>query len=445
MQRRRSDMLALLLCCIGVCATGSPSALADASMAMGCGYSVKTDAGEAITESIQMMNRQLGGQVPKLVTVATTGQRYDESQVFSALKSQVDAETRIWGLNSDSVGVAVPEGIKPGITLTGFCSSSMTVGVGSAAFDWQHPTCYREAGKTAIAKALADAGKDASDPPKIVFFAGLHLLTMTEAMRGVEDVIGDVPMWGGNTGAESGPQIMADGWCFDNEGAHTNTLVVAAIWTDTKVGVAYGYGYSDRPECKAVATKADFETRLLYELDGRPAADVYNEWVGGAITSIIEAGGGNVPVSIAGKYLLKKPLGSGEDDYVLVGPLSVEPDKSLFVANEGVPSGAQLSLSEFATEDTVVHKPALTALLARARARVAKDDIAGALLVICYAQHYTAQQHNYDVAPAFSYLSKNLGGAPFTGVFLGGEIGHSPKGGNRMMAFSTVVVVFGKS
>ena len=414
-------------------------------MAMGCGYSVKPDADEAISEAVQMMSRQLGGQVPKLITVFTTGQKYDESQVFSALKSQLDPETRVWGLNSDSVGIAVPEGIKPGIALTGFCSTGMTVGVGSAPFDWQDPTCYREAGKTAIAKALADSGKDASDPPKIVFFAGLHLLTMTEAMRGVEDVIGDVPMWGGNTGQETGPQILADGWCFDNEGAHTNTLTVAAIWTDTKVGLAYGYGYSDRPGCEAVATKADAEKRLLYELDGRPAADVYNEWVGGEITSIIEAGGGMIPISIAGKYMLKKSLGTGEDDYVLVVPLSIEKDKSLFLTHEGVPSGAQLSLSEFATEDTVVHKPALTALMARARARIAKEDVAGALLVICYAQYYTARQHDYDVTPVFSYLSKNLGGAPFAGFFPGGEIGHSPKGGNRMMAFSTGAVVFSKN
>ena len=414
-------------------------------MKMACGWSTRADEVGAVAEAVKTMEQGLGANAAKLVVIFTTGMRYDETKVFAALKNLLRPEVRIWGLNSDVTGIAVPDGLHPGLTVTGFSSPDMVVGVGTARLDWQDLPSYQETGKKAILAALKDAGKSPKEPPKILFLAGPSLVTETEVFRSMENVVGKVPIWGGNAGQDRGQSIPGDGRCFSNNGADANCVSVAAIWMDSRVGVAYGYGYTDKPECRGVVTKADVGKRIVYEMNHRPAADVYDEWTGGKLTDLIRKGGGLVPLPVIGRYGLKKPIKGETDDYVWVGFTTIYPDKSVFVTHEAVEEGVELSLIELATEKEVVNKPAVIATIARNRGEIPKGNVAGALFLYCYAQFYTAQEYGYSIGPTFPLLSKSLQGAPFAGFFAGGEIGYSPQGGNRMMACSTVVAVFGKN
>ncbi len=412
---------------------------------MAYGWSAETDEAKAVNEAVHMMEQGLGGDTPKLVTIFTTGMKYDEKKVFVGLKATLKPEVRIWGLNSDVTGTAVPDGIHSGLTIMGFSSPDMIVGVGTAKLDYRDPASYRAAGRQAILAALSDAGQSTKGPPKILFFAGLNLITDTAIFQGMEDVVGKIPIWGGNAGQESGQIIPGDGFGYSNDGVDANSVTVAALWMDSKVGVAYGYGYTEKPEHRGTVTKADIGKHIVYEIDHRPAADVYNEWTGGKVTDLIKAGGGLVPLSVIGKYGLKKPIKKDVADYLLVGFNEIYPDKSVLVAHEGLEEGTEISLVEFASEKEVTNKPGVVATIARNRGDIPKKNVAGALFLHCYAQFYVAKECGYDVDPMFSLLGRSLRGAPFAGFFGGGEIGHSPYGGNRMMAFATVVVVFGKN
>jgi hypothetical protein len=426
-------------------AGGSKIALAGGPMKMAHGWSIKANETEAVKEALAMMKKGLGGDTPKLVVVFTTGMKYDEKKVFTGLKNRLKPGVRLWGLNSDIVGTARPEGMYSGLTVMGFYSPSMVVGVGSSKLDWRNYESYRGVGKKAVLAALKDAGKSATEPPSVLFFAGMHLVTDTKIFRGIEEVIGEVPMWGGNAGRDVKNIVIGDGWCFSNNGVEKDSVSVAAIWTDTRVGVAYGYGYTERPQYKGIVTKANPPKRIIYEIDHRPAADVYDEWTGGKVTDIIKAGGGPVPLPILGRYGLKKPIKKDVSDYVILGVLVINPDKSVLITHEPVNEGVALSLIELAIEKELVKKPAIVATIARNRGKIHKQNIAGALLVYCSAPFMVAQGKRYDIQPTFPLLSKSLSGAPFIGALVGGEIGHSPLGGNRMTAFSDVVIVFGKN
>ena len=59
---------------------------------------------------------------------------------------------------------------------------------------------------------------------------------------------------------------------------------------------------------KGVVTKSDTENRIIYQIDGKPAAEVYNEWVGGSIATLMKKGG-PIPFEIFSEYPFAKPIG----------------------------------------------------------------------------------------------------------------------------------------
>ena len=422
------------------------SSFAAGPMKMAYGWSTKTNEGEAVKEDLTMMQKVLGVNNPKLVTIFSTGAKYNQNEVFQALRNRLKPEVRIWGLNSDIAGIAVPNGVHSGLSIMGFYSPGLVVGVGTAKLDWKNLGSYKKVGESAIQEAYKNAHKTKREPPKVIFFAGLNLITDIDIFQGVEDAVGQTtPIWGGNAGQSSGESKPGDGQCFSNNGVDGNCVSVAALWMDSKVGVAYGYGYNENPKCSGIVTKADINKRLIFTINDRPAADVYNEWTGGKITNIIKAGGGLNPLAVQGRYGFKKPIKEGISDYVLVGITSINPDKSVFMTHEGVEERTKITLTEFASEREFVQKPAVIATIARNRGAIPKENVAGALFLYCYAQYYVAKEYKYDIKPTFALLSKSLMEKPFTGFFAGGEIGYSPQGKNRMMAWSTVIIVFGKN
>lgn len=416
-------------------------------MMMAYGWSDQADEVAAVEAAYNMMMQGLAGANPKFITIFTTGKKQDQVKIFTALKVKLDPSVKIWGLNSDLDGIALPNGMRPALAIMGFNSPDLVVGVGTAKLDWKDSESYGEVGKKAVQAALADAGKQAGEAPKILFFAGLNLITDIDIYKGIQEVIGEVPICGGNTGQHTGELIPGDGFVFSTDGAETDSISIALMWMSSKVGVAYGYGYTEHPEHKGTVTKSDPKKRIVYEIDNRPAADVYNEWTGGQLTDFIKNGGGMVPLPIIGRFELKKPFKKGSEDYVAVAFTEIYPDKSAFVTHEGIEEGTELTLMELSKEQDVVNKPTLVGTVARNRGGIAKEDVAGAILVYCYALLYTAKGSGYDVNPSFPLLSNSLNDAPFIGFFSGGEIGFSPNfknEGNRMMAFSNVLAVFGK-
>lgn len=418
------------------------------SFQMAQAWSGAPDVHEAAQEAVSAVLDGLTGVKPQFVTLFTTGGLHDGADIYKAVKKALPEGVKLWGLNSDLYGVIDPQGIKPGISLVGFADERMVAGVAAQEFNWEDQAGYREVGRALGQKILADAGKTADEPPTLLLFAGTYMIADTEIYNGIQEVLGNVPIFGGNAGRHHGEHPTPDdGYVLTTDGVHVSSIGVAGLWLANNVGMAYGYSNIEHHEHKGVVTKADPVKRLVYEIDGRPAADVYNEWTGGLITEVIKAGGGPIPMDVIGSHELKKPVAPGSPDYVAVGVAQVLPDKSLFVILEGIAEGTEVTLLTLGSEEDVVNRTSIIATVARNRGNIKRDDVAGALIVYCMALQGTARAAGYKIDDAFPTLSLIIGNVPFAGFLAAGEIGYSPhfgENGNRLMATSNVLLVFGK-
>ncbi|ADN02213.1 FIST signal transduction protein [Spirochaeta thermophila] len=106
-------------------------------------------------------------------------------------------------------------------------------------------------------------------------------------IEGVEDVLGTgVPIYGGSAADDD----VSGKWrVFLNDvSTQSGALLVAMKHEKGEIygGFLGGYFPSDK---RGRVTRC--EGRVIYEIDGRPAAEVYNEWTGGAIGEYLEKGG----------------------------------------------------------------------------------------------------------------------------------------------------------
>lgn len=108
-------------------------------------------------------------------------------------------------------------------------------------------------------------------------------------LSSIHEVLGDdVPLIGGssadNTVAGNWAQIAKKGsygW-----GAHPSTvssdgIVIALGWASCEIATAICSGFTEEAACRGVVTKVGETPRVIAEIDGRPAGDVYDEWTNG--------------------------------------------------------------------------------------------------------------------------------------------------------------------
>jgi hypothetical protein len=179
------------------------------------------------------------------------------------------------------------------------------------------------------ARAAADAARERAGETR----AHSALLLLAEGLqrqgrafaRGVYDVTSAlVPLVGG----AAADDLLGEGtWTFGEGAVRTDGLVAVWIDSDTPIGVGSGHGF--RPVgTPHVVTRTD--GKLVTELDGRPALEIYLGELGGRLPASVSAQAHHVP---------SHPLGvvtvSGHHDLYPVAPHGAG-----LVARSGVPEGA---------------------------------------------------------------------------------------------------------
>ena len=105
-------------------------------------------------------------------------------------------------------------------------------------------------------------------------------------LEGIAEVLGrDVTVYGGSAADDN----IGGAWkVFNGDSVHGSGFVLAGFTSPRKIygEIVGGYLPTDR---SGRITRA--EGRVVYELDGRPAAQVYNEWTGGIIANELKRGG----------------------------------------------------------------------------------------------------------------------------------------------------------
>ena len=214
-----------------------------------------------------------------------------------------------------------------------------------------------------------------------------------------------------------------------------NGVVVTAMYPSSRIRYAFDNSYTPTLN-KGIITKAS--GRTIFEINHRPAADIYNEWTNESITDYLDGGNILSPSTL-------HPLGRtalwtrGQTLYQLSHPEAVLKNRaiSLFTKAE---AGEQIILMEASTQDLVYRVDKVTSKLV-VDISTPNEQIAGALIIYCAGCMLAVQNEMQVVAGQFR---KALGGIPFLGIHTFGEQGCALLGENTHANLMMSVVLFEK-
>lgn len=264
----------------------SPSGAARlAGTEVGTGISGKDDPEEAIREAGDMA---MAGKTlkPDIAIVFVTASA-NAAAVLEEAHSYFGEGVKIFGSTSSARAVMSDKGIVAtegqnfskeyqqaanGVAIMTIASEDIVFGVGSVPFEAGSEA--KAAAAAALAAARADSGRPAEEEPKVVLVADVRPYE-DDTIEAIESALGkDVILLGGTAGGPT-PAI------FGKDKIFSQGVSVAVLYTDLPVGWTFGNGF-DYPDLKSgTVTKA--EGMEIMEIDNRPALDVLDEWLGGAI------------------------------------------------------------------------------------------------------------------------------------------------------------------
>ncbi|MEM2874863.1 MAG: FIST N-terminal domain-containing protein [Candidatus Hadarchaeales archaeon] len=248
----------------------------------GYGWSTNGDPFEAVSEAAEKVREVMGENEPGFLFLFCSS-RYDEDAVLQETRRQFPG-AKVYG-GTSSLGVMTSAGFhlsdNGSLVIMGIHSSRITLGVGHASFDELPP---ENAGEVAVRRAMEDAGREGEMPAII-------LVTMAPGneeavLSGIAGVVGEnVPVFGGSSADDD----LSGKWKqFANDTVLSNGVALAAVFTDLCTCYHYATVY-EVTEREGTITSA--QGRTIYEIDGLPAAEVYNSWTGGLISEKLENGG----------------------------------------------------------------------------------------------------------------------------------------------------------
>ena len=322
------------------------------SLKVGIGYSTLEDPKEAGTEAANKALAQLGGAEPTF-TIAFCTVQYNEQKIINGI-NKATKRAPLWGGTSLG-GVWTPDGFieseNGSVGVAILSSPTLAVGVGATKI---RSDGFGE-GELAMKRALADVGEHVQTavdsrattavgqterhPPDLVLMCAAPGVEEGH-IRGIRSA---VPTMFPIVGGTSADNTLEGKWKqFAELDVYSDYLSVACLYSkDLKVGYSYSQEYE--PLKRGKATKA--KGRTLYEIDGRPAAEVYAEWTGKTLDSI--KGGAILSESFF------NPIGIAHEGYwQTVHPGNVNEDLSIdgYVV---FPQGADIAVLS-ATQDELV-------------------------------------------------------------------------------------------
>lgn len=375
---------------------------------------------------------ELNGKADLVITFFT--EQFDNSTIMTALQEEFP-DTALLGCSScrGAVTSAGLHGIdKPGVAVWAISDPEGTYGTGICAIDSDVATATCQA----LDQALAQASRQ-GEMPDLVW---LHVTPGYEeqAIKTIDEQFsGNVPIVGGSPADEA----IAGNWsCFAGQDAIGCGVALAVLFPSGRIAYSFqsGYGPTDH---EGVVTAS--QGRKLMEIDGRPAAEVYNEWTGGAVRDALEAGGGNVLASTT-LFPLSMRVGfiAGHDSkqipyYVLLHPDTVGEDGSLSLFAEPCTGEAIRMMS--GTSNSLVMRAGGVPRDAMLQGDFDAHEIVGGLMIFCAGCMLTVGDRLVD---ASDQMAAAFGGKPFAGGFTFGEQGCFVGGENRHGNLMVSSVVF---
>lgn len=286
-------------------------------------WSVAETEEMAAAEIISAIKKEIG-ESPDILIVYPAGYESTEKLVneIRALvpETKIFGKTSFGGMVSDEFLFGKPKAV----VALGIKRTDITWGIAALSAEEISP---EEAAKRAVLEAIKDAGKKETERPAFLLMAPTFGIE-EPALRGVQEILGkDMPLFGAHAVE---PSLTGVWRVFANEKIYQKGVAVAVIYTDLALGYFREEGY-EATEQYGTVTAAD--GYRVIEIDGSPAAEVYNEWLGGILTEEIKAPEKVELLPLVIKTALT-PLGKeikvGEEMFYAPSmPVNILPDRSM--------------------------------------------------------------------------------------------------------------------
>ena len=361
------------------------------------GYSKIEDAYEAGVEAAKKVAEE--GKPKIALLFNSVG--YDQKKLLEGVKS-ILPEVDVIGCTS-SAGIITPDGYmideKGTVGILTLDNDDLTV----ASYGMPKKKSARETGREVAQKALEKAGLDYAPD---YFFMSASPAEEEEYIKGIQDVIGRVPCFGGS----AADNTVEGKWSiFYNDTIYSDGVVAAFIYTSKEVNTIYTGAYNETKDM-GIITKLN-DKRVLAEIDGKPATEVYKEWRG---LKDEDVEGGNLLVTtITSPLGIKDRLGNLT---AIRHPMNGNADKSMNIG-ANLSEGTAVIRME-ATVDELINSTGNTL-----KELKKKCPNAGAYLLIhCGGRRLGIGDRMPEV---YEQLKKEAGDVPFLVVFTFGEYGYT--------------------
>lgn len=401
--------------------TSGGSTRRDASGFAGVGWSISSDTERAVAEATQKAGglTEQGG-----LTMIFYTPHHDPHLVAEAARRSGPPSRRNLGLTTH-VGILSSEGYFDAQTgVVGVLTTRLTgvqFGLGIASFDEGTPA---ESAKLAYRRAIADANKSKTDRPAMIVMFGTMTTEETLLAALAQEAGADVPLIGGTAAGlasmmERKTKEVASSMFLDGQVVGKG-VAVTVYYAPRPFAWAYSGGFTRGSGKGGVITDAD--GRLLRKIDGRPAVNVYDEWLGGRLNEAKKAGK-NVQNFLA-LYPLVQTItknGVSHNQVIRAWPSNKPEAPGSLTTGANVSSGEVIYTSE-GSENILVNR---FASLPRQAKKNANDMAASAgLFIYCAGALQTIpREHRGNIA---ALVAESMGDMPWIGVFTWGEQGSIP-------------------
>lgn len=252
---------------------------------VGAASSSDTETRPACESAFKRMCQKLGNQRPSLIIAAFTCTH--DAQVVAEMIHEFAPEVPM-------AGITTCRGVAVGGSWT---THRNEYGLGLWGLrDFEGTYCVRhvyDRDKLRIREAVESGRKLRVEPPSFVLLLGSP--GSEEAVLDiVHDVFGDgVPLLGGSSADN---KVEGDWWQISKVGAtgwnaespHTSQKGICFVfgWSSCEIATTMTSGFYPTPH-QGKVTKIGENPRVMLEIDGRPAAEVYNEWTGGDLAAVV--------------------------------------------------------------------------------------------------------------------------------------------------------------
>jgi len=361
------------------------------------GFSKNEDAFEAGVETAKMASENLNPQIGLLFN--SVG--YDQKKFIEGVKS-ILPDTDIVG-STTSAGILVPEGYMIDEKGTGEILTLDDEDLVVACYGMAKKKSARETGREVAMKALEKAGLDYAPD---YFFMTASPGEEEEYIKGIQDIIGRVPCFGGS----AADNTVEGKWSlFYNDEIFNDGVVVALLYTGKNIATVYTGAYNETKDM-GIITKLN-DKRVLAEIDGEPATEKYKKWRGLKDEDV--TGGNLLVTTITSPLGIKDRLGNLT---AIRHPMNGNDDKSMNI-------GADLAVGT-----TVIRMEATVDELINSTGESLKElkkqcpDAGAYLLVHCGGRRLGIGDRMNEV---YEQIKKEAGNVPFITAFTFGEYGYT--------------------